>query len=103
MMSKVYLLSSSIIAVIVDMLLTLWAKTGSNWKLVLALILLPISAYMWAISMKLGEEASVAITLYSLFTILGCTWLGYYLNEPMNLSKMIGIVLAIVAIVLINK
>ena len=104
-MNKLLLFFSCIVAVIADMSFVWWAKKASHPTLfmVLGLILMNVAGVAWMITMRKGIESATAITFYALFTVAGCSFLGFVVfKEPLSLVNSIGIGLALVALILIG-
>ncbi len=104
-MNKLLLISSCVVAVIADMLFVWWAKRASHpmWSAIIGIILLNAATIIWMHTMKKGIESATAITFYALFTVAGCSFLGFVIfKEPLSLVNGFGIVLAIVALILIS-
>lgn len=92
-------------AVISDVLFVGWSKAESHptAAAVAGLILLNLAAVLWMRAIRQGVEVSAAITLYSAGTIIGCSILGFAIfGEQLTLTKLIGIVLALIAITLVS-
>jgi multidrug transporter EmrE-like cation transporter len=54
-------------------------------------------------TMKKGIESATAITFYALFTVAGCSFLGFVIfKEPLSLVNGVGLALAVIALVLIS-
>ena len=84
MINKVLLFLSCILAVFADMSFVWWAKSKEHSAfLFLFALLLSLSAItIWSYSMFKGIESAMAITVYALLTVAGCTALGYlFLND----------------------
>lgn len=104
-MNKLILIISCIVAVISDMLFVWWAKknTHPTWALIIGMILLNIAAVIWMYTMKKGIESATAITFYALFTVAGCSFLGFMIfGEHLSVINSIGLLLALVALVMIS-
>lgn len=104
-MDKLILFTSCIVAVIADMLMVWWAKKAEHpvYAIVLGMILLNVAGLAWMLSMKRGIESATAITVYSLFTVVGCSFLGFVIfHEPLSFINFIGIGLALIALILIS-
>ncbi len=104
-MNKVLLIASCLVAVIADMMMVWWAKkdAGHNFMLVLAIILVNIASIIWAYTMRKGIESAIAITFYALFTVAGCSFLGFVVfHEHLSMANFIGIILALIALILIG-
>lgn len=104
-MNKILLIASCLVAVIADMMMVWWAKkdTGHNFMLILALIFVNVASLIWAYTMRKGIESAIAITFYALFTVAGCSFLGFIVfHEPLSATNLVGIVLALIALVLIG-
>ena len=96
---------SCVVAVIADMLFVWWAKriNHPSWAAIIGIILLNIAAVAWMYTMKKGIESATAITFYALFTVAGCSFLGFVIfKEPVSTTNAIGLVLAVIALVLIS-
>ena len=104
-MEKVLLYFSCGLAVVADMLLVWWAKNSNHplWCIIIGIILLNISVLIWSYSMYVGTQSIMAITTYSLLTIIGCSFLGYVIfHENLTTINAIGLILALIALILIN-
>jgi multidrug transporter EmrE-like cation transporter len=104
-MNQILLLLSCFVAVAGDMLFVWWAKkdTHPTLAMVLALILCNIAALIWSYTMRKGIESATAITFYALFTVAGCSFLGFVIfKEPLSVINSIGLALGIVALILIS-
>lgn len=104
-MEKLILLTSCVTAVVGDMLFVWWAKEKhhASWFLISAMIFMNISALIWAYSMKAGIDSAVAITVYALFTVAGCSFLGLVIfHETISFVNYIGLLLALVALILVS-
>lgn len=104
-MNIFFLFVSCIGAVIADMLFVYWAKSTSHqkWIFFSAYFLSSCCIILWSYTMKLGLKSANAIAIYALFTMAGCTLLGYYLfSEQLSLPNWIGLFLAAIAIILIS-
>lgn len=104
-MNKLLLFFSCIVAVIADMLFVWWAKRDNHpvFAMILGMVLLNIASIAWMYTMRKGIESATAITFYALFTVAGCSFLGFVVfKEPLSLMNGIGIGLALVALVLIG-
>jgi multidrug transporter EmrE-like cation transporter len=104
-MEKLILIASCVVAVAADMLLVWWAKQADHpaWILILGMILLNVAAVVWAYSMYKGIESATAITFYALFTVAGCSLLGFLVfKEALTAVNAVGIGLSLIALVLIG-
>ncbi len=104
-MNQFLLLVSCFVAVIADMLFVWWAKkdTHPTIAMILALVLCNIAALVWSYTMRKGIESATAITFYALFTVAGCSFLGFVIfKEPLSFTNTVGLILAIVALILIS-
>ncbi len=104
-MNKILLIASCLVAVIADMMMVWWAKkdTGHNFILVLAIVLVNVASLIWAYTMRKGIESAIAITFYALFTVAGCSFLGFIVfHESLSIINLVGIVLALIALFLIG-
>jgi multidrug transporter EmrE-like cation transporter len=104
-MNKLLLFASCVLAVAADMLLVWWAKksTHPSLSLILGLALVNAGALVWAYTMKKGIESATAITFYALFTVAGCSLLGFLVfKEHLTRINAIGLVLALIALVMIS-
>jgi drug/metabolite transporter (DMT)-like permease len=104
-MTKLILFSSCIIAVFADMLLVWWAKgkTHPAWSIVVAMILVNVAGLIWAYAMYKGIESTTAIISYSLLTVAGCSFLGYFFfQETLSITNAIGLILGIIALIMIS-
>ncbi len=104
-MNKLLLIVSCVVAVAADMLFVWWAKRGSHptWSAIVGIVLLNTATIVWMYTMKKGIESATAITFYALFTVAGCSFLGFVIfKEPLSFINGLGLLLAIVALVLIS-
>jgi multidrug transporter EmrE-like cation transporter len=104
-MNKLLLVASCVIAVAADMLFVWWAKkdTHPTVAVILGLILLNVATLVWMYTMRKGIESATAITFYALFTVAGCSYLGFVVfQEPLSFVNSIGLVLAVVSLILIS-
>jgi len=104
-MNKFFLYVACLIAVIADMLFVCWAKKSSHSLAILftATILNLIGTALWTYSLKAGIESATAITVYALFTIGGCSLLGYAIfNKHLTALNFVGLMLAVIALVMIS-
>ena len=104
-MEKIILIASCLVAVAADMLLVWWAKQADHpaWILIFGMILLNVAAVIWTYSMYKGIESATAITFYALFTVAGCSLLGFLVfKEALTAVNAVGIALSLVALVLIG-
>lgn len=104
-MSKLLLLASCFVAVIADMLFVWWAKEDSHPKpaVIAGLILLNVATLIWMYTMRVGIESATAITFYALFTVAGCSFLGFVIfHEHLSPVNAVGLVLAVIALILIS-
>jgi multidrug transporter EmrE-like cation transporter len=103
--NKLILIISCIVAVISDMLFVWWAKRDNHpsWAMIIGIVLLNIAAVIWMYTMKKGIESATAITFYALFTVAGCSFLGFIIfHEPLSIINFIGLLLTLVALVMIS-
>ena len=87
------------------MLFVWWAKRDNHptWSWVLGIILLNIATIIWMYTMRKGIESATAITFYALFTVVGCSFLGFVVfYEPLSFINLLGIVLGIIALIMIS-
>ena len=99
------LVVSSLAAVIGDMLFVWWAKKDTHpaWTWILGIVLVNIAAIVWMNAIRKGIDAATAITFYALFTVAGCSFLGFVIfKEPLSVTNVIGMILALVALLLIS-
>jgi len=104
-MNKFWLVVSCLTAVIADMLFVWWAKkdTHPSWAWIIGIVLLNIATIVWMYTMRKGIESATAITFYALITVTGCSFLGFVIfKEPMRIVNVIGICLALIALILIG-
>lgn len=104
-MDKVLLILSCVIAVAADMILVWWAKKEPHpvWLLLVGVIFNLVGLYIWAYSMRKGIESATAITVYALFTVAGCSLLGFVIfKEPLSMINGIGLVLGVIALVMLT-
>jgi drug/metabolite transporter (DMT)-like permease len=102
---KLFLVLSCVVAVTADMMLVWWAKKDSHplFFLIGGMTLLTISGYMWAYSMRIGNESAVAITFYALATVMGCAFLGIVIfKEPLSMINGIGMILGFIALIMVS-
>ena len=100
-----FLILSCLVAVVSDMALVWWAKqAGHPLSYLIAGILLGNAAIViWAYSMRTGVESAVAITVYALATVIGCSFLGIVIfREPVSIVNAIGMGLGLVALVMVS-
>ena len=105
MQNTLILFASCIVAVAADMAFVWWAKQETHpvWFLATAIVLLNGASILWVYSMRAGIESASAITCYALFTVAGCSLLGYLVfGEALSSVNAVGLFLALVALVLIN-
>ena len=105
MIPKLLLFFSCTIAVATDMMFVWWAKHPSHplYMLIIGVIANLVGLFTWAYSMYKGVESAMAITVYSLLTVIGCSSLGiFFFKEPFSITNAIGLMLALVALVLIS-
>ena len=103
-MNKLLLIISCVVAVMADMLFVWWAKedTHPNWSWIVGMVLLNIATLVWMYTMRRGIESATTITFYALFTVAGCSFLGFIIfKEQMHVVNIIGLCLALVALILI--
>jgi multidrug transporter EmrE-like cation transporter len=104
-MNKLLLVASCMVAVVADMLLVWWAKRENHpaWSWIIGLVLLNIATLVWMYTMRNGIESATAITFYALFTVAGCSFLGFVIfKEHLHIINTIGLALALVALILIS-
>jgi multidrug transporter EmrE-like cation transporter len=104
-MNKILLILSCIVAVAADMLFVWWAKKDSHptWSFIVGIILLNIATLVWMYTMRKGIESATAITFYALFTVAGCSFLGFMVfKETLSLVNSIGLALAFVSLIMIS-
>lgn len=104
-MNKLLLIASCVVAVLADTLLVWWAKKESHptYAIVLGMILMNVAGFIWAYTMRKGIESAMAITFYALFTVAACSFLGFVIfHEPLSITNIVGIFLALIALVLIG-
>ncbi len=104
-MNKILLIASCLVAVIADMLLVWWAKKESHplYAAILGMVLINIASIVWMYTMRKGIESATAITFYALFTVAGCSFLGFIIfQEHLSMTNGIGIILAFIALILIG-
>ena len=104
-MNKLLLYLSCISAVIADMMLVYYAKKESHplWLFITALVINTCGIFIWTYSMKKGIESATAITVYAIFTVAGCSFLGFAIfHEPLSLMNKIGLFTAIISLILIS-
>ena len=105
-MNKLLLYLSCLIAVFADMLFVIYAKSIKSiiGVLIIAILLNALGVAIWTYSMKKGIEAPMAITVYAVLTVIGCSLTGNILfKEQISLLNWIGIVLASFSMYLISK
>ena len=93
------------VAVLADTLLVWWAKKESHptYAIVLGMVLMNISGFIWAYTMRKGIESAMAITFYALFTVAACSFVGFVVfHEPLSTVNVAGIFLALISLVLIG-
>jgi multidrug transporter EmrE-like cation transporter len=99
------LIASCIIAVIADMLFIFWAKkeTHPTWLIGMAFLLNTIGTIIWIYCLRFGIESAFAITFYALFTVAGCSVVGYFVfKEHLSVVNFIGLILSVLSILLIS-
>src|SRR5271157_6044924 len=104
-MKKLLLIISCVVAVVADMLFVWWAKKDNHppFAIILGLVLMNIAGLVWAYTMKNGIESATAITFYALFTVAGCSFLGFVIfKESLSFVNSLGLVLALVALIMIS-
>ena len=104
-MNKILLFCSCLLAVVADMIWVWWAKSVDHSKslLIIGYFISLIALILWIYSMLKGITAAQAITIYALFTIAGCTALGYIVfNENLSTTNWIGMLLAVIALIMIS-
>ncbi len=104
-MNKLLLIASCVVAVIADMLFVWWAKRGNHptWSAVMGIILLNVATIIWMYTMRKGIESATAITFYALFTVAGCSFLGFIIfKEPLSFVNGIGLALGMISLILIS-
>jgi multidrug transporter EmrE-like cation transporter len=104
-MNKLLLISSCVVAVLADMLFVWWAKEDAHrtWLWIVGIILLNIATLVWMYSMRKGIESATAITFYALFTVIGCSFLGFVIfKEPLRIINLLGLLMGVIALVMIS-
>ncbi len=87
------------------MLFVWWAKEESHpiFAIILGLVLANIASLVWMYTMREGIESATAITFYALFTVAGCSFLGFVIfKEPLSPVNVTGLILSLVALILIS-
>lgn len=105
-MNKLLLFLSCVIAVVSDISYVWYSKNNEHslTALVIGIIGSIISVSIWVYTMKHGIESTMAITVYALLTVAGCSCLGYFIfHEPLSLQNKIGLLLAMAALLLISN
>jgi multidrug transporter EmrE-like cation transporter len=103
--NRLLLFLSCAIAVVADMLFVWWAKEESHpiFAIILGLVLANIASLVWMYTMREGIESATAITFYALFTVAGCSFLGFVIfKEPLSPVNVTGLILSLVALILIS-
>ncbi len=104
-MNKLILVASCVVAVVSDMLLVWWAKKDNHPTLAIitGLVLMNIAGFIWAYTMRHGIESATAITFYALFTVAGCSFLGFVIfKESLSLINSLGLIIALIALIMIS-
>ncbi len=104
-MNRLLLIASCVVAVVADMLFVWWAKkdTHPNWSWIVGLVLLNIATLVWMYTMRKGIESATAITFYALFTVAGCSFLGFVIfKEHLSTLNLIGLILGFIALIIIS-
>lgn len=104
-MNKFLLVTSCVVAVVADMLFVWWAKKDSHplWSWIIGIVLLNVATLVWMYTMRKGIESATAITFYALFTVTGCSLLGFLVfKEQLSIINSIGLTLAVIALILIG-
>lgn len=104
-MEKIILFIACIIAVAADMSWVWWAKSKEHniWILIIGFILSMTSLVFWIYSLIKGITAAQAITIYSIFTIIGCSFLGIVIfKEAITVINGIGLIFALIALIMIS-
>ncbi len=104
-MNKLILFFACLLAVVADMIWVWWAKSKDHSKslLIIGYIFSLTSLVLWIYSLLKGITAAQAITIYALFTIAGCSALGYFVfNENLSTTNWIGMILAAIALIMIS-
>ncbi len=104
-MNKLLLIASCVVAVVADMLFVWWAKRDNHpqWSWITGIVLLNIATLVWMYTMRKGIESATAITFYALFTVAGCSFLGFVIfKESLSLVNSIGLVLGFIALIMIS-
>ena len=105
MANKLLLILSCAVAVVADMLFVWWAKSQNHpvWSWVVGIVLLNIATLVWMHTMRKGIESATAITFYALFTVAGCSFLGFVIfKEHLSIVNLVGLILGCVALILIS-
>lgn len=105
LLNKLLLIASCVVAVAADMLFVWWAKRDAHpvWSWIVGIILLNVATLVWMYTMRKGIESATAITFYALFTVAGCSFLGFVIfNEPLSVINSIGLILGFIALILIS-
>ena len=104
-MNKVLLIISCVVAVIADMLFVWWAKSENHpsWTWIVGILLLNIATVVWMYTMRKGIESATAITFYALFTVAGCSFLGFVIfKEHLSLLNSAGLILGFISLIMIS-
>ena len=104
-MDKLLLIASCVVAVVADMLFVWWAKkeTHPAWSWIIGIILLNVATVVWMYTMKKGIESATAITFYALFTVAGCSFLGFVIfKEHLSFINSLGLVIGFIALIMIS-
>lgn len=104
-MNKILLTLSCVIAVFADMSFVWWAKKDSHpiLSMILGIFLMNLASLIWMYTMRKGIESATAITFYALFTVAGCSLLGFIVfKEQLSFINSVGLILSVFALILIG-
>lgn len=104
-MLKFLLYISCVLAVLSDMLMVLWAKNSKHpiWYLIVAIVLIIATWFFWLYPIYKGFKISIAISLYAIFSIIGCCFVGIVIyHEQLSIINIIGIVLGLIALIMVS-
>lgn len=81
-----------------------YAVNGNKWLVVLAFVFTGLSSIAWAIALKKGFSLTTGTPLISISLMTTIVLIGFlYYGESLGLSKIVGIILGMIAIILIAK
>jgi len=81
-----------------------YAINGNRWLVVIAFIFTGLSSIAWAIALKKGFSLTTGTPLISIALMTTIVLIGsLYYGKSLDLSKVVGIILGMIAIILIAK